>query len=137
MYWSNNIKNDSKFKKSFFRNTTAGTIMFSLEDTKQGRLSFYHISYWHELFMKHCGDIPVYLFGNKFDLIDEENIDDSKIKELVDEFSFQGYYLFSAITGHNFIKTFNGNTIELYNYHNARLPNVEPIFSPKNNNKKK
>lgn len=64
--------------------------------------------------MKQCGDIPVYLFANKTDLVGEDELDEIRIRKMVEENNLQGYYLTSAITGNNIIKTFDDITEELY-----------------------
>jgi small GTP-binding protein len=121
---------------SFFREKIAAIIIFSLENNDLGRESFNHISFWHEQVQKHCGDVPIYLFGNKVDLIDEDEFDESQIEKIVKEFNLKGYYLTSTVTGLNIVKAFNDITIELYNRYKA-IPPAEPKISSITNEKKK
>ena len=101
-------------RPSFFKNSKAAIIVYSLEDNKFGEESFKHISDWHEDIIKHCGDIPIVVFANKVDLVDEDNLDDSDIKEIVKENNFLGYYITSAKTGKGVITAFNMIIDELY-----------------------
>ncbi|MHA2282309.1 MAG: Rab family GTPase [Promethearchaeota archaeon] len=94
-------------RPNFFKNSRAAIIVYSLEDNKFGKESFEHISNWHEDITKFCGNIPVVLFGNKVDLIDEDKLDDSKIQELIKENNFLGHYITSAKTGKGVIEAFN------------------------------
>ena len=102
-------------RPSFFKNSKAGIIVYSLEDTKFGEESFKSISSWHKDIIRHCGDIPIVVFANKVDLVDEDNLDDSDIKEIVKENNFLGYYLTSAKTGKGVFTAFNMLIDKLYN----------------------
>jgi small GTP-binding protein len=101
-------------RPSFFNNSKAAIIVYSLEDNKLGEKSFNSISTWDNDIRKHCGDIPVVLFGNKLDLIDENKLDESKIQNIVDENNYLGYYKTSAKTGKGVITAFNTLINELY-----------------------
>lgn len=101
-------------RPNFFKNSRAAIIVYSLEDDKFGKASFEHISTWHEDISKFCGDIPIVVFGNKVDLIDEDKIDNSKIQQLVDENGFLGHYVTSAETGQGVIEAFNAIIETLY-----------------------
>ncbi|MBY8986107.1 MAG: GTP-binding protein [Candidatus Lokiarchaeota archaeon] len=94
-------------RPNFFKNSRAAIIVYSLEEDKFGKESYEHISSWHEDILKFCGDIPIVVFGNKVDLIDENKIDNSKIQKLVDENTFLGHYVTSAKTGKGVIEAFN------------------------------
>lgn len=102
-------------RPSFYKSSTAAIIVFSLEDNTIGRESFDHIPDWHKEVMKYCGVIPVYVFANKGDLLDEDKLDETNIKKMVEENNLQGYYITSAITEHSIIKAFNDIIEELYN----------------------
>ncbi len=98
----------------FYKSSLAAIIVFSIEDNDFGQESFKHVVNWHDEIKKFCGDIPVVLFGNKFDLVDEENIDDENILKLVDKRNFIGYYRTSAKTGHNVEDAFKAIIKELH-----------------------
>ena len=101
-------------RPSFFKNSKAAIIVYSLEDNKFVEESLKNISGWHEDIIKHCGDVPIVVFANKVDLVDDGSLDDSEIKEMVKENNFLGYYLTSAKTGKGVITAFNMIIDELY-----------------------
>ncbi|MFW9894474.1 MAG: Rab family GTPase [Candidatus Thorarchaeota archaeon] len=101
-------------RPNFFKNSRAAIIVYSLEDNKFGRESFDHITTWHDDITKFCGDVPVVLFGNKVDLIDEDKIDNTKIQELIDNDNFLGHYITSAETGQGVVEAFNAIIKTLY-----------------------
>ncbi len=88
--------------------------MFSLEDNELGKKSFNHILEWHSEVLKNCGEIPIYIIGNKVDLVDYNKLDESKIKNLVVRNNFRGYYLTSATLGSNVDKLFKVISEDLY-----------------------
>ncbi len=104
----------------FYKESKAGIIVFSLEENDLGDESFTHIKNWHNELKKHCGDIPVVLFANKVDLVDKNNITESKIQNLVQENKFFGYFITSAKTGQGVIESFNTIIEKLY-YDNLKL----------------
>ena len=103
------------FRPSLFRNSSTAIIVFSLEDNEMGRNSFNHIPKWRNEVMKYCGEIPVYLFANKADLVDEDELDELRIKKIVEENGLMGYYITSAISGDGTIEAFNDIIEELHN----------------------
>ncbi|MHA2339900.1 MAG: Rab family GTPase [Candidatus Hodarchaeales archaeon] len=108
MFWD--IAGQDKFhflQLNFFKNSKAAIIVYSLEENKFGRESFNHITYWYKLLTKYCGEIPIVIFANKVDLVDESKIDDSSIQDIVKKNSFLGYYLTSAKTGKGVTHAFN------------------------------
>ena len=86
-------------RPSFYRGSKAAIIVYSLEENDLGKRSFNHITTWYKDVKQFCGEIPVVLFANKVDLINEQNLDKSKIQNLVKEHNFLGYYITSAKTG--------------------------------------
>ena len=86
-------------RPSFYRGSKAAIIVYSLEENDLGKRSFNHITTWHKDVKQFCGEIPVVLFANKVDLINEQNLDKSKIQNFVKEHNFLGYYITSAKTG--------------------------------------
>ncbi|MFX1320206.1 MAG: Rab family GTPase [Promethearchaeota archaeon] len=102
-------------RPSFFKNSVAAIIVYSLEENDLGKDSFAHIPDWYSDINQFCGNIPVVMFANKVDLIDENSIDHSEIQEIVDKQNFIGYYITSAKTGQGVINAFNAIIDLLYN----------------------
>lgn len=101
-------------RPNFFRNSRAAIIVYSLEEDNSGRESFEHILTWHEDIVNFCGDIPIVIFGNKVDLVDEDKLDKNKIQDLINSNNFLGHYLTSAKTGKGVIDAFNAIIETLY-----------------------
>jgi len=105
-----------------FKETRAALIVFSLEDNKLGKESYNHILKWYREVLKNCGEIPIYIVANKVDLVDENKLDVSKIKNLVAENNFRGYCLASSISGSSVIKIFKEICEELFEKNNVLYP---------------
>jgi len=120
LFWDIAGQDDFLFlRPSFYRESRAAIIVYSLEENDLGKRSFEHITDWLEDIKKYCGDIPIVLFANKVDLIKEDNLDKTKIQELVKERDFLGYYLTSAKTGQGVHETFNAIINKLYSKYKA------------------
>ncbi|MFX1326576.1 MAG: Rab family GTPase [Promethearchaeota archaeon] len=116
MFWDIAGQDDFNFARpSFFRNSKAAIIVYSLEENNLGKESFNHISNWYEDVKQFCGEIPIVLFANKVDLVDEHNLDSSYIQKVINERDFLGYYITSAKTGQGVIEAFNSIIEKLYN----------------------
>ncbi len=102
-------------RPTFYKGSKAAIIVFSHEDTEHGKSSQSHITTWHDDIKKYCGDLPLVLFGNKIDLVDEKNIDTSDIDKIVKERNLLGYYRTSAKTGSGVYEAFQAIIKELYN----------------------
>jgi small GTP-binding protein len=103
----------SFMRPTFYKGSKAAIIVFS-HDPKEIDSSFKHISEWHEDIKKYCGNIPIVLFGNKIDLVENEEVDETKVKEIVDKRDFLGYYQTSAKTGNGVYKAFQAIIKNLY-----------------------
>ena len=115
LLWDIAGQDDFNFlRPSFFKNSVAAIIVFSLEENELGEDSFNHIPDWHQDINQFCGDIPIIMFANKVDLIDEWNLDHKKIQDVVDKRKFLGYYITSAKTGYGVIEAFHAIIEELY-----------------------
>ncbi|MFX1364762.1 MAG: Rab family GTPase [Promethearchaeota archaeon] len=115
LFWDIAAQDDFSFARpSFFKNSKAAIIVYSLEENDFGVASFNHISNWKEDILQFCGNIPVVLFANKVDLIDEKTLDHSNIQELVNKLNMVGYYITSAKTGQGVIEAFNYIIDKLY-----------------------
>ena len=102
-------------RPSFYRSSVASIVVFSLEENDFGKESFKHAGQWLKEIKKFCGDIPVALFGNKVDLVDESKLDEEKILKIVKKNNFNGYYHTSAKTGQNVENAFKVIIKELLN----------------------
>jgi Ras-related protein Rab-23 len=115
LFWDIAGQVDFNFlRTSFFNKSQAAIIIYSLEDNDLGKKSFNHIVDWYRDISKYCCEIPVVIFANKVDLVDENSFDDSKIQKLVDEHDFLGFYKTSAKTGDGVIEAFNAIIEKLY-----------------------
>ena len=108
LFWDIAGQDDFNFlRPAFFKNSRAAIIVYSLEDNELGEDSFEHIQNWVKDIYSYCGEIPVVVFANKVDLVDEQKLDTSKVAELVTKNNFLGYFLTSAKTGQGVIEAFN------------------------------
>jgi len=101
-------------RPSFYKDSRAAIIVYSLEDNQHGKDSFKHVSKWHNDIKKFCGNIPIILLCNKVDLIDKNILDESKVFKLTKKREFLGHYLTSALTGEGVDDAFQALTNELY-----------------------
>ena len=106
-------KEFSFMRPTFYKGSKAAIIVFS-HAPKENDDSFKHISEWHQDIKNYCGDIPIVLFGNKIDLVNDEQLDDSKVEDIVDKMNFLGYYKTSAKTGNGVVTAFQAIIKELY-----------------------
>jgi small GTP-binding protein len=120
IFWDIAGQDDFHFlRPSFYRASDAAIIVYSLEENDLGKRSFKHITKWHEDTKQFCGDIPIVLFANKVDLINEDSLNKSKIQEIVNKRNFLGYYITSALTGQGVHDAFNSLIKDLYDKHKA------------------
>ena len=120
LFWDIAGQVDFNFlRPSFFNNSRAAIIVYSLEGNDLGKKSFKHIVDWYKDITQYCGEIPIIIFANKVDLVEEDNLDDSKIQKLVEKHNFLGYYKTSAKTGHGVIEAFNVIIENLYSTYKA------------------
>ncbi len=106
-------KEFSFMRPTFYKGSKAAIIVFS-HAPNELETSFNHISDWHEDIKKYCGNIPIVLFGNKIDLVNDGELNESKVKEIVDKRDFLGYYKTSAKTGNGVYKAFQAIIKDLY-----------------------
>ncbi|MFX0144035.1 MAG: Rab family GTPase [Candidatus Hodarchaeota archaeon] len=116
-------------RPSFFKNSRAAIIVYSLEENDLGKQSFDHITNWHDDIIHFCGEIPVVLFANKVDLINENELDNSIIQEVVKKCNFLKYYITSAKTGQGVVEAFNWIINELYGKFKSISSELELIDS--------
>ncbi|MHA1349430.1 MAG: Rab family GTPase [Promethearchaeota archaeon] len=106
-------KEFSFMRPTFYKGSKAAIIVFSHAPNELDT-SFNHISDWHEDIKKYCGNIPIVLFGNKIDLVNDGELNESKVKEIIDKRDFLGYYKTSAKTGNGVYKAFQAIIKDLY-----------------------
>ena len=115
LFWDIAGQDDFNFlRPSFFNNSRAAIVVYSLEDNELGQDSFEHITNWVEDIFSYCGEIPVVVFANKVDLVDEQSLDTLKIAELVKTKKYLGYFITSAKTGQGVTEAFNAIIDDLY-----------------------
>lgn len=109
----------------FYKESRACLIVYSLEENDLGNESFKNIESWHDELKKHCGNIPVVLFANKVDLVDDNNSNYIKIQQLVKKQNFLGFYITSAKTEKGVYEAFNFIIKELYKKSKALSSELE------------
>jgi small GTP-binding protein len=120
-FWDIAGQDDFHFlRNSFFKNSKASIIVFSLEENELGRNSFKNVIQWYKEIQQYCGKIPVVLFANKVDLVDEKRLDTISIQNLVKDHDILDYYLTSAKTGQGVIEAFNTIINKLYNQYKSK-----------------
>ncbi len=107
IFWDIAGQDDFHFlHPSFYKSSMASIIVFSLEENNLGNDSLKHVNDWYKEIKKFCGDIPMILFGNKVDLVDESKLDEEKMQKFIKKHNFIDYYHTSAKTGQNVEKAF-------------------------------
>ncbi|MHA1234487.1 MAG: Rab family GTPase [Promethearchaeota archaeon] len=115
IFWDIAGQDDFKFLHPlFYRESKGCIIVFSLEENELGEESFNHIENWHNELKKYCSDIPVVIFANKVDLMEEANLIKTNIQEIVRKNDFLGYFLTSAKTGQGVHEAFKNIIEKLY-----------------------
>jgi Rab family protein len=118
LFWDIAGQQDFNFlRPSFFKNSRAAIIVFSLEENDLGKESFKHIPNWYNDIKQFCGNIPVVIFANKVDLINESDLNHAEIEKVVEKNQFLGYSITSAKTDQGVIEAFNSIIDELYHIH--------------------
>jgi len=115
IFWDIAGQSDFNFLNPlFYKESRACIIVYSLEKNDLGNESFKHIENWHNELNKYYRNIPVILFANKVDLVEENELDTTKIQKILKKQNFLGYYITSAKTGQDVIAAFNTIINELY-----------------------
>ncbi|MFX0076032.1 MAG: Rab family GTPase [Candidatus Hermodarchaeota archaeon] len=107
-------------RRKFYSGSSGAIIVFS--HAPEELKSFNNLKKWLKELREFCGDIPIALFGNKIDLINENelvsNIDemnsDSNVKQFKEDHDLIGYFKTSALTGQGVIEAFQKLVRELY-----------------------
>ncbi len=120
IFWDIAGQDDFQFLHPlFYRESKGCIIVFSLEENELGEESFHHIENWHNELKKYCSDIPVVLFANKVDLIEDVSLLKTNIQDVIKERNFLGYLLTSAKTGQGVHEAFNVIIKKLHNRNKA------------------
>ena len=115
VFWDIAGQSSFEFLSSlFYKDSKACIIVFSLEENELGSRSYNHITDWKKEVEKRCGNIPVVLFANKVDIVEEKYLDKTKMKSAVDENDLDSYYITSAKTGQGVIEAFDILIDKLY-----------------------
>ena len=101
-------------RPSFFNNSKAVIIVYSLENNLTGIQSLTHISKWNDDIKKFCGDIPIVLFGLIPNLTYDNNIYNSDIREIASKYNFISYYITTINSIFIVIQAFNELIDRLY-----------------------
>lgn len=107
-------------RQRFYTGSSGAIIVFS-HDPEQPQ-TYEHVPRWLKDLKTHCGNIPIVLFGNKIDLVDEEELSsnpniptsDSNIESFAKDNRFIGYYKTSALTGQKVTDAFKALVKKLY-----------------------
>ena len=114
-FWDIAGQDDFHFlRPSFYKNSNAAIIVYSLEENSHGKESFKNISNWYDDLIQFCGIIPVVVFANKVDLVDKTTLDNKKVIKFLKKRKLLGYYLTSAKTGERVDKAFQAIIKELF-----------------------
>ena len=106
-------------RSDFYEESRAAIIVYSLEENDRGKESLNHIVTWYKDLKQHCGDIPIIIFANKVDLINEDKLDDAYIQNFIKEKNVIGVYRTSAKTNQGVTEAFQQIIRELYEIHKS------------------
>lgn len=107
-------------RQRFYTGSSGAIIVFS--HAPEQFASFDHITKWLSDLKKHCGNIPIVLFGNKIDLVENGELEsdpnnpksDGNIEKFAKDNRFVGYYKTSALTGEGVSDAFKVLVRKLY-----------------------
>ena len=107
-------------RQKFYKGSSGAIIVFS--HAPEELESFNHTEKWLNELKKYCGDIPIALFGNKIDLINENELisneekvnSDFCVEKFVNEHDIIEYFKTSALTGQGVIEAFQKLVRKLY-----------------------
>ena len=107
-------------RRKFYNGSSGAIIVFS--HAPEELKSYDHIEKWLGELKKYCGDIPIALFGNKVDLINENELvsnedkanSDFNVGKFVNDHNIIEYFKTSALTGQGVIEAFQKLVRELY-----------------------
>ncbi len=87
---------------SYIKNANGVIIAFDLTSVK----TLFSLENWLKLVYESAGDVPIVVVGNKSDLVDEREVDDSLIQEFLNSHGNYSFFETSALTGKNVEESF-------------------------------
>ena len=122
-FWDLAGQKDFKtFRSSFYRDSNAVIIVYSLEQNEMGYDSKKNIMNWYNEMREHCEEIPIVIFANKLDLLKEGiNLEELRIEELNQKDLYLGEFQTSAKTGTGVTDAFKAIIEKLYFVHKEGL----------------
>ena len=107
-------------RQKFYNGSSGAIVVFS--HAPEQNTSFNLVDKWVNELKENCGNIPIALFGNKIDLIDDNDLSlnrdkatsDYNVGEYVSDNKFLGYFKTSALTGQGVIEAFQALVRKLY-----------------------
>ena len=86
-------------RSSFYEESKAAIIVYSLEQTDRGLESIKNVLKWYNDIIQYCKDIPIIVFANKVDLAENLGMESKDYAKLKDYKKYLGTYNTSAKTG--------------------------------------
>ncbi len=110
----------STLRDRFYKGSSGAIIVFSLAPEEIE--TYRHIDKWRSNIKEVCGNIPVILFGNKADLVDQNAIatspnyetSDVHVKKFAQDHNIMEYFKTSALTGQGVSIAFKKLVDKLY-----------------------
>ena len=107
-------------RQNFYTGSSGAIIVFS--HAPEQAKSFNNIERWLSEVKEHCGNIPIMLFGNKIDLVNEEELrinhniatSDTNVQNYIQSKKIHEYYKTSALTGKGVTEAFQSLVKVLY-----------------------
>ncbi|MFX1366827.1 MAG: Rab family GTPase [Promethearchaeota archaeon] len=104
----------------FYKGSSGAIIVFSLAPEEIE--TYNHITKWRSDLREACGNIPVILFGNKADLVDQNALatssnyatSDVHVMKFVKDYNIGKYFKTSALTGQGVEEGFHSLVFRLY-----------------------
>jgi Ras-related protein Rab-8A len=115
----------STLRDRFYTGSSGAIIVFSLAPEEID--TYHNLSKWISNVREACGNIPMILFGNKADLVDQNALitspnyatSDVHVENFAKDHNFMGYFKTSALTGQGVKDAFKALVKKLY--HRAKL----------------
>ena len=116
IFWDIAGEDDFIFlRPSFYKESGAAIIIYSLENNIAGKESLNHISKYIDDIRKFCGAIPIFLFGNTENPARSDTCYNSDIQEIALKYNCTSYYKTSIRSELSVIQAFNEIIELLYN----------------------